>query len=204
MNIIIGLDVGRASAVGFVLEFFPSNAKQFFTRNRQNILRLKTDEESVFKLISFAPDAIILEPTGSWYSQFWARVAKYHNIACYWVGHSDLAAQRKSYGFINKRDDEDAYCLALTWFDPTFINVHGQKRFLTWYDCERINEIRSQFYDLEQLDKLRTSHINQLRQRLAVEFPEVQKRILRQSNKLGFTPFVGWLAEIYRTHLGSF
>jgi hypothetical protein len=195
--IIIGLDVGRASAVGFMLEFFPSNAKQYFAKNRQSILRLKTDEESVNKLLGFAPDAIILEPTGSWYSQFWAKVAKHHNIDICWVGHADLSAQRKGYGFLNKRDDEDAYCLALCWFDPTFIDVHGNQRFLTWYDCDRINDIRGQFYDLEQLDKLRTSMINQLRQRLALEFPEVQKQILRQSTKLGYTPLIGWLAEKY-------
>jgi hypothetical protein len=193
--IIIGLDVGRASAVGFVLEFFPDNVKQHFSRNRKNILRLASNEKSIDKILSIGPHAIVLEPTGSWYSAFWAKVAKHHNIELCWIGHGDLAAQRQSYGFINKRDDEDAYCLALCWFDSKFINVHGQKRFLTWYDCDRINEIRSKFYEVEQLDKLRTAHINQLRQRLALEFPETQKQAIRQSSKLGFSPFIGWLAE---------
>jgi hypothetical protein len=124
-------------------------------------------------------------------------VAKCHDIKVCWVGHADLAAQRTSYGFINKRDDEDAFCLALTLFDPTFIDVHVHKRFLTWFDCDRINEIRANFYDLEQLDKLRTSFVNQLRQRLAVEFPEAQKRVLQQSKQLGYSPFVGWLAKIH-------
>ncbi|MGL5804848.1 MAG: hypothetical protein ACRC11_05315 [Xenococcaceae cyanobacterium] len=196
--IILGLDVGRGSAVGFVLDCFPVNAKQHFTRNRQNILRLKTDADSVDKVLAIAPDAIVLEPTGSWYSLFWAKVAATNGIQVCWVGHGDLAAQRNSYGFINKRDDEDAYCLALCWFDPTFINVHGQKRFLSWYDCDRINSIRSQFYDLEQLDKLRTSFINQTRQRLALEFPEAATQAITQSVKLGYSPFIGWLAGIHK------
>ncbi len=196
MNI-IGLDVGRGSAVAFALDFYPANAKQYFTRNRQNILRLSSDEKSVNKLLLIAPSAIVLEPTGSWYSAFWAKVAQYHNITLCWVGHSDLAAKRKSYGFLNKRDDEDAFCLAMTYFDPTFIDTHGRKRFLSWYDCDRINEIRNNFFDLEQLDKLRTAFVNQLRQRLSFEFPEAQKRVLRQSNKLGYSPFIGWLAEVH-------
>jgi hypothetical protein len=82
-------------------------------QNRSSILRLTTDVKSVDKLLSFAPSAIVLEPTGSWYSEFWARVAKQNNIDVCWVGHSELAARRKGYGFTNKRDDEDAYCLAL-------------------------------------------------------------------------------------------
>jgi hypothetical protein len=196
--IILGLDVGRASAVGFVLDIFPDNAKQHFTRNRQNILRLKTDSDSVEKVLSIAPDAIVLEPTGSWYSLFWAKVAKSNGIQVCWIGHADLAAQRKSYGFINKRDDEDAFCLALCWLDPTFINIHGRKRFLTWYDCDRVNEIRANFYDLEQLDKLRTAFINQLRQRLALEFPEAATQAIRQSVKLGYSPFIGWLAGLHQ------
>jgi hypothetical protein len=195
--IILGIDVGRGSAVGFVLEFFPSNAKQHFTSHRQNILRLVPHEKSISLIESIAPDAMVLEPTGSWYSQFWARVAKKYKIALYWVGHGDLAAQRKSYGFINKRDDEDAYCLALCWFDPTFIDARGNKRFLRFYDRDRINEIRNNFYDLEQLDKLRTSMVNQLRQRLALEFPEVQRRVFRASTKLGYSPMIGWLASCH-------
>lgn len=59
--IILGLDIGRASAVGFVLEFFPSNPKQFFSRNRQNILRLESNEKSIHKLLDLAADAIVLE-----------------------------------------------------------------------------------------------------------------------------------------------
>ncbi len=196
--IILGLDIGRGSAVGFVLNVddFPVNAKQYFSRNRENILRLASNEQSIEKLLAIAPDAIVLEPTGTWYSGFWARVAKHHHIDVCWVGHADLSAQRKSYGFLNKRDDEDAYCLALCWFDPKFIDIHGNKRFLSFYDCDRVNNIRSSFYDLEQLDKLRTSYVNQLRQRLALEFPEIASRRFYPS-KLGFSPAIGWLANLH-------
>ncbi|MGL5807263.1 MAG: hypothetical protein ACRC11_17805, partial [Xenococcaceae cyanobacterium] len=43
----------------------------------------------------------------------------------------------------------------------------------------------------------RTAFVNQLRQRLALEFPEAAKRVLRQSDKLGYSPFIGWLANIH-------
>jgi hypothetical protein len=100
---------------------------------------------------------------------------------------------------LNKRDDEDALCLALCYFDPKFINERGEKRFLDWYEyeCDRINHIRSLFHELEQLDKLRTSIVNQIRQRLSYEFPETAKRTISQSVKLGFSPFLGWLAEVH-------
>ncbi|MGL5807792.1 MAG: hypothetical protein ACRC2R_25075 [Xenococcaceae cyanobacterium] len=68
---------------------------------------------------------------------------------------------------------------------------------MSWYNCDRINEIRGNFFAIEQLDKLRTAFVNQLRQRLSFEFPEAQKRVLRQSTKLGYSPFIGWFAEVH-------
>jgi hypothetical protein len=149
------------------------------------------------KLLALNPTGIVLEPTGAWYSAFWVKVAQNHNISIYWVGHSDLAAQRGSYGFSNKRDEEDALSLAMCYFEPKFVNERGEKRFLDWYDCDRMMNIRSQFHELEQLDKLRTSIVNQIRQRLSYEFPETAKRTIVQSVKLGFSPFLGWLARIH-------
>jgi hypothetical protein len=94
-------------------------------------------------------------------------------------------------------DEEDALSLAMCYFEPKFVNERGEKRFLDWYDCDRMMNIRSLFHEIEQLDKLRTSIINQVRQRLALEFPETAKRTIAQSSKLGFSPFVGWLAQIH-------
>ena len=65
------------------------------------------------------------EPTGHWYSYFWVTVAKQHNIAICWVSHTDLDFKRGGYGFINKRDTEDALCLAATYFDSQFVDDLG-------------------------------------------------------------------------------
>jgi hypothetical protein len=195
-NRIIGLDVGVATAIVIVLDSFPDNPKQYFSKHRRDFVRLKTNTEGLQKLLALKPTGIVLEPTGSWYSAFWVKAASNYNIPVYWVGHSDLASQRGSYGFTNKRDEEDALCLALCYFDPKFINEKGDKRFLD-FGCDRILNIRSLFHQVEQLDKLRTSVINQIRQRLAFEFPETTRRTIKPSIKLGYSPFLGWLAGIH-------
>jgi hypothetical protein len=196
-NRIIGLDVGATTAIAIALESLPDNPKQYFSKHRRDFVRLKTNIDGMNKLLALEPTGVVLEPTGTWYSAFWVKVAQNHNISIYWVGHSDLAAQRGSYGFLNKKDEEDALSLAMCYFDPKFIDGQGKKRFLDWYDCDRVMNLRSLFHEVEQLDKLRTSVINQIRQRLALEFPETAKRTIAQSSKLGFSPFIGWLAQIH-------
>jgi hypothetical protein len=197
---IIGLDVGRGSAVLCCLESFPSNIKRTYKELKatKQFYKLATDTSGVDKLINLNPDGIVLEPTGQWYSHFWVRVAKVHNIAIYWISHTDLDKQRGWYGFPNKRDEEDAFCLAASFFDPNFINEHGQKRFLDYYyNQEIITQVRETFLEKEQLQKLRSAMVSQLRQRLAYEFPEIVKTVANVSSFHGFTPFIGWLAGIH-------
>ena len=196
MNI-VGLDVGKNYAVSCCLDCFPVNIQQYFKRHRDSFEKLYTTEAGVRKLVSLKPDGIVLEPTGHWYSHFWYRVAKTHGIAVYWIGHSDLASQRGSYGFPNKRDDEDALCLAATYFDDRFIDERGNKRFLNYYDDEKIAELRQTFLEKEQLAKLRTGAIAILRQRLSYEFPELSSKALNISELRSFTPVIGWLAGIH-------
>ena len=196
MNI-VGLDIGKNYAVSCCLNCFPVNIQQYFKRHRDSFEKLYTTEAGVRKLVSLKPDGIVLEPTGHWYSHFWYRVAKTHGIAVYWIGHSDLASQRGSYGFPNKRDDEDALCLAATYFDDRFIDERGNKRFLNYYDDEKIAELRQTFLEKEQLAKLRTGAIAILRQRLSYEFPECASKAFKISDSRGFTPVIGWLAGIH-------
>ena len=85
------------------------------------------------KLLELKPDALILEPTGHWYAHFWVSAANKNDIQIYWVGNADLDKQRGSYGFTNKRDEEDALCLAACYFDNRFVDVHNNKRFLPYY-----------------------------------------------------------------------
>lgn len=197
MTNIIGLDVGRGSAVLCCLSEFPSNILQHFKllQNQGKFYQVDCSRAGVDKLLSLKPDGIVLEPSGHWYSHFWVTVAKRHGIKIYWIGHTALKGQRTHYGFTNKRDTEDALCLAASYFDTEFVDIHGRKRFLNYYQDELIVRLRELFHEKEQLQKLRTNLITQLRQRLAYEFPEAVKHTMQISKVKGYTPFIYWLAH---------
>lgn len=148
MKNIIGLDVGRGSAVLCCLSQFPINMQQHYKQLRRDkkFYKINCSGAGVEKLLSFQPTAIVLEPSGYWYSHFWVAVAKANDIKIHWIGHTDLAGQRKHYGFTNKRDEEDALCLAACYFDPHFINEDGSKRFIPYYGDEIIANLRELFH----------------------------------------------------------
>lgn len=193
---IIGLDVGRASVVAAALNKFPANPKRYFTEHRRSFVRLKANLEGVEQLLAMNPTGFIMEPTGIWYSALWRELAICKNIPVYWVGHADLAAHRSSYGFKNKRDDEDALCLAAMYYDERFIDQQGHKRFLNFEDGV-IATVHDLFLELEQLDKNRNAVVNQIRQRLSKEFPEVCQRRTEINPNLGFAPLWGWIAQLH-------
>ena len=199
---IIGLDVGRGSAVLCCLDSFPQNIQQHYRQlaRSHSFFLVKCDRAGVDKLLSLQPDGIVIEPTGYWYSHFWLTVARKNNLKVYWIGHTDLDKQRGSYGFVNKRDEEDALCLAASYFDDRFVDSHGNKRFLNYYyDRDKeLAEIRETFLEKEQLQKLRSGLIAQLRQRLAYEYPEAVNHWLNISQVRGFTPIIGWLASLHQ------
>ncbi len=196
---IIGLDVGCGSAVLCCLDEFPINIQQHYKslRKEKKFIKVNCDAAGLAKLISLHPDGIVIEPTGHWYSHFWSTVAKQNNIDIYWIGHTDLDKQRGSYGFTNKRDEKDALCLAASYFDNRFINKVGQRRFLNYYygSDAIIAIVRELFLKKEQLQKLRSNLISQLRQRIAFEYPEAVKHSFKISPVRGFTPLLGWLAQ---------
>ncbi len=196
---IIGLDVGRGSAVLCCLDEFPTNIQQHYKSLKRSLefIKVNCDGAGVEKLLSLLPDGIVIEPTGHWYSHFWSTVAKRNNIDIYWIGHTDLDSQRRSYGFTNKRDEEDALCLAASYFDNRFVNEAGDLRFMNYYygDDAIITSLRELFHEKEQLQKLRSGLISQIRQRIAFEYPEAVKHNFKISRVRGFTPLFGWLAK---------
>lgn len=194
--IVVGLDVGRNNAVAAALDRFPTNPRRYFADHRQDFKRIKPDKEGFEYLKALSPSAIVLEPTGGHYAAIWHAFATCSGIPTHWVGHADLAHQRGSYGFTNKRDDEDAFCLALTYFDDRFIDAFGEKRYLKT-PVAAIVPLREKLLQMEQLDKNKTAFANQTRQRLCYEFPEAAERQIQPSKKLGYSPFWGWLAGIY-------
>jgi hypothetical protein len=188
MNI-VGLDVGRNNVTACAVTEFPVSTLKKFNqlKKEKQIARCFANKEGVERFLALKPDAVIMEPTGVWYSSFWKQLCNHHQIPIYWIGHTQLAAKRSSYGFKNKSDDEDAYCLALTYFDTQFVDYHGNKRYLK-FDDGNISKIRDLFFECEQLDKILNSLINQNRQRLTLEFPEVSQKQAVVSEKLGFSP----------------
>lgn len=195
MNKIVGLDVGNSYAVAAALAEFPSNPQRYFSQHRREIVKLSNSKTGVEAFKALEPAGIVLEPTGGWYSSFWREVARSLDLPVFWVGHADLSYQRGSYGFKNKTDPEDAFCLVLTFFDERFVDRHGVKRFLNYQDGA-VEQLRRRVLELAQLDKVKTALINQTRQRLALEFPEAARR-RTDPGKKDFSPFWGWLAGEY-------
>lgn len=194
MNI-VGLDVGRNNVTACLVNEFPASTEQKFDelKDANKIIRCFADKQGVDRFLGLEPCAVVMEPTGMWYSSFWKQLCNYHSIPIYWIGHNQLKAKRDSYGFKNKSDDEDAYCLALTYFDTQFVDYHGNKRYLKFADGA-VSKIRDLFFECEQLDKVLNSLINQSRQRLTLEFPEVSQKQAKVSEKLKFSPQWGYIA----------
>ena len=102
---------------------------------------------------------------------------------------------RGEYGSKNKRDSEDALSLAATYFDKSFITEDGSRRYLNYYQNELTTNLRELFLAKEQLQKLRTNLVAQLRQRLSYELPELAASTLKISQAKGYTPMIYWLAH---------
>lgn len=194
-ELVLGLDIGKnGKAIACALDHFPQNLKRWFLAHKDTAAFFPASpcHESIARIKELAPSALILEPTGSHYSAFWGQFAKVNRIPCHWISHQELHGQRNHFGFSNKTDYIDAFCIAASYFDPNFIDRWGQKRFLKHYRQEKVNQLRELVFEVEQLDTLRNALVNQLRQRLSLEFPEASGKAWKRGCK-GYTPFLGWL-----------
>jgi len=196
MNRILGLDIGRSFAIGVVLEEHPENLKAWYKENKEQFWKLEPNREGAEKFLELNPTEIVLEPTGYWYSSFWYRLAKANNIKVNWCGHRDAHRMRGVHGFPNKNDYTDALVLAASYFNTHLVDEHGRKRYLTHYLPEEITRVRELFYATEQLDKIRNTLVNQLRQRLSQEFPEIADYSMTRQGKYDYSPSIGWIAGI--------
>ena len=207
MTKVLGIDVGAKFVVAFSLErlpvgvsypdYYKQNAKiclskiKINNKSEQSTVKI---EDAIALLTELKPDAIVMEPTGVWYSKVWAKMAEHLGIEVKWIGHGDLAHNRGAYGFKDKDDRTDAYCLALSYFD---VNFNASNRWLYWR-VGIIDEVNSVLLELESLKTTNKIFQQQLRQRLHYEFPEIVKRSINNSRtKDGFTGWVGWLAGIH-------
>jgi hypothetical protein len=207
MTKVLGIDIGAKFVVAFCLESLPvgisykdyykKNAKVAISKIRMDNKTKDSDKKikNAIKLLKdIDPDAIVMEPTGVWYSKLWAKMAEHLGIEVKWIGHSDLAFNRGAYGFEDKDDRTDAFCLAVSYFHPDYNN---QNKWLTWR-AGLIADVNDRILELESLDSTSKIFTQQLRQRLKYEFPECADRAISNARtKDGCTAWVGWLAEIH-------
>jgi hypothetical protein len=207
MTKVLGIDIGAKFVVAFCLESLPVGIsyEDYYKRNAKSaISKIRMDnkvkdsdkkiKDAIQLLKDLNPTAIVMEPTGVWYSKLWAKIAEHLGIEVKWIGHSDLAFNRGAYGFEDKDDRTDAFCLAVSYFHPDYNN---KNKWLNWR-AGLIAEVNDRVLELESLGSTSKIFTQQLRQRLKYEFPECADRTISdQRTKDGFTAWVGWLANIH-------
>jgi uncharacterized protein involved in tolerance to divalent cations len=207
MTKILGIDVGANFVVAFCLSELPVGISypEFYKRNAKScISKIRIDNKKEGKSIKLQdviellkdikPDAIVMEPTGVWYSKIWARMAEHLGIEVKWIGHGDLAFNRGAYGFKDKDDRTDAFCLALSYFHPDFNN---RKSWLVWRTGV-IADVNDRLLEIKSLESTTKILQQQLRQRLKYEFPAISKRSITNARTTdSFTAWIGYLAGIH-------
>jgi hypothetical protein len=197
MKTVMGFDIGKAGfAVGVILKELPQNLLAYYHKldSKKDFYRFTPCLKDVDIFLSLKVDVVVLEPTGGWYSAFWFALCERHKIEICFISHARLKAQRIHFGFTNKTDPEDALVLAATYHDPHFTHIDGSKRFLKNYNPIESRSIRDATLEIEQLDENRNAAINQLRQRLSLEYPESASQQWVRGDS-GVTPIINWLAN---------
>jgi hypothetical protein len=211
---ILGIDVSRNWAIVVLLcEFPPVSPLQFsksikepakgYARLKGNIqlneiaYKLECNAEAIEIIKSLEADAIVLEPTGYWYASFWVNCAKKLGLDIYWISHQQTKINRQHYFKTKNKDDYlDALTISLTFFDKSGLDDLGNPPILNNYDHDSIDLLRRTFHEREQLVKNKNSLINQLRQRLCCEFPEIAQRDFDYIGVSGCNPTLGWVAGL--------
>ena len=185
MTKVLGIDIGAKFVVAFSLSELPIGMSypDFYKRNAKfSISKIRMDNskegssvnlrDAIVLLTDLKPDAIVMEPTGVWYSRLWAKMAEHLGIEVKWIGHGDLAHNRGAYGFKDKDDRTDAFCLAVSYFDPIF---NARDSWLFWR-TGIISQVNDRLLEIKSLEATTKILTQQLRQRLKYEFPEVADR----------------------------
>jgi hypothetical protein len=207
MTKVLGIDVGAKFVVAFCLSELPVGMSypDYYKRNAKACLskiRLDNSKEgssvnlkdAIDLLIELKPDAIVMEPTGVWYSRLWSKMAEQLDIEVKWIGHGDLAGNRAAYGFKDKDDRTDAFCLAVSYFDPIF---NARNEWLNWR-TGIIADVNDRLLEIKSLESTTKILQQQLRQRLKYEFPELADRTIATTRtKAGYTAWVGYIAGIH-------
>jgi uncharacterized protein involved in tolerance to divalent cations len=207
MTKVLGIDIGAKFVVAFSLtelpvgiaypEFYKRNAKFSLSKIRMDNSKEGSSvnlKDAIELLKELKPDVIVMEPTGVWYSRLWGRIAEHLGIEVKWIGHASLSHLRGAYQFKDKDDRTDAFCLAVSYFDPIF---NASNSWLTWR-TGAIADVNDRLLEIKSLESTTKILIQQIRQRLKYEFPEVADRAISNARTPeGFTAWIGWLADIH-------
>jgi uncharacterized protein involved in tolerance to divalent cations len=207
MTKVLGIDIGAKFVVAFCLSELPVGMSypEFYKRNAKiSISKIRMDnskegssvniKDAIELLNDIKPDVIVMEPTGVWYSRLWAKLAEQLGIQVKWIGHGDLAHNRGAYGFKDKDDRTDAFCLAVSYFDPIF---NSRNSWLYWRTGV-IADVNDRLLEIKSLESTTKVLTQQIRQRLKYEFPEVADRAITNGRTPdGFTAWIGYLAGIH-------
>jgi hypothetical protein len=196
---ILGLDVCKNRVVGWLLEEWTPNLKDYWNVHRKG-RSAEIEDPLVFpytshgmeKLVDLKPDVVVMEPTGVHYSKLPSIVASKESIEVLWVGHQEVRNYRISNRLPNKNDLADALALA------SYAHLHyGKKEFFLTPLPVEVSRLREIYLELNSLNRIQSPIINRLRQQLAHEFPEAA---LKQTEIApdGVAPLWAWLAGLER------
>ena len=210
-----GIDVSRNWAIVVLLCEFPTVSRLQYSKSIKKLVRgyppikgnvqlneiaykLECNAEAIEIIKSLNADAIIPESTtGYWYASFWVNCAKKFGLDIYWISHQQTKINRQQYFKTKNKDDYlDTLTIALTYFDKSGLDDLGNLPILNNYDHDSMDLLRRTFHEREQLDKNKNSLINQLRQRLYCEHPEIAQRDCDYIEVNGCNPTLGHIAGL--------
>lgn len=184
---ICGIDICKLSVVACVLEERPTEPRQSIYD--ETFYEFRADVSGLQGLMALAPDIAVMEPTGVKYAKMWGTQLARMGVDVRLVGNDKLRYYAlHSLQFEDKNDDYDAYALACYGFDY----LNSERRFLQERD-RVIVRIRQLVLRLAHLNRVQSPIINNMRQDLAWQFPEIAGRqVQRRANCVPI--FYTWLA----------
>jgi hypothetical protein len=189
---ILGLDIGGGSyATAYFLESVPPCPREFTQSAEFAEFKIQYNQADLTAAMDLSPDCVVLEPTGG-----------YEDIVIHWcqqraipyrlANTGRLATFRNDLG-IPKADRYDAFALALfglkKWEDRS-----------AWVHPIELKELREQLLKRRALMQQKINLINQLRQRLHKECPEIQQFDQRRNWGDPITGVYRWCKGIQYKH----
>lgn len=167
----LGMDISKMSATFCLLSERPDDLLAY--HRKAKLPSIKLSGEGISQILELPFHTAILEPTGMHYSKLWAHHLQKAGKKVLWVNHRVIHNYRESNRLPNKSDQADAIALAAYGID-----YQGKPE---WFIQLTGEEIRQLYLQLECINRDKSPILNQLRQQLVSEWPEIaDTRSLRE------------------------